>query len=270
VRNVTRTSSIDLARRYYRLAPAYNVQNWVHSKDRLHPDVPPARKKSIDEHNTAVDQEVARISADISAMRKKVELKLLDAKLAVLPDSDKSAARTALGTQADQRNAEQTTVAAKFAHLAVTPEEIDKSLDPAAKKQCDELSRRAADAKSSKQTYGMIQAMWDVGTPPPNHLMRRGDFKSPGAAVEPGVIQILDDPQHPFRLPESSKNETTGYRTAFARWLTRPNHPTARVIVSRVWQQRPRQDRLHELRAVAASFCMASCSLLAANKRVWT
>ncbi|MGE3313577.1 MAG: PSD1 and planctomycete cytochrome C domain-containing protein [Planctomycetaceae bacterium] len=227
---------------YYRLvgifAPAYDAQNWVHSKDRLLPDVPPVQKKSIDEHNAAVDREVARIASDINSLRKNVELKLLETKLAVLAEGDKKAARAALGTSADQRNAEQKAAAEKFAHLAVKAEEIDSSLDPAVKKQCDELNEQAARVKSTKRSHGMIQALWDVGAPPPNYLMRRGDHNSPGPAVEPGVIAILDDRQNPFRLPQPSQGGTTGYRTAFAQWLTRPNHPlTARVIVNRVWQQ---------------------------------
>lgn len=227
---------------YYRLvgifAPAYDVQNWVHSKERLLPDVALEQKKQIDSHNAEADKQVAQMNSQIGEIRKKTEARLLDAKLAVLADGDQPAARAALLLAVDKRNPEQAALAAKFAHLAVKPEEIDVALEPDMKKQCEELGRRAAELQSSKRTYGTIQAMWDVAKPGPNYLFRRGDYQSPGPPVAPGVVEILDDARHPFRLPEWKDGSTTGYRTAFARWLTRPDHPlTARVIVNRIWQQ---------------------------------
>lgn len=58
-----------------------------------------------------------------------------------------------------------------------------------------------------------------------------GKAKEP---IEPGFLTLLDPaPASPAALPNS-----TGRRTALARWLTRPEHPlTARVLVNRVWQQ---------------------------------
>ena len=83
----------------------------------------------------------------------------------------------------------------------------------------------------------MIQALWDVGPPPPTYIYRRGDFRTRAPRIEPGVIAVLDDPGHPFRLPTAdSKHGSTGYRTAFAKWLTSDRHPlTARVYVNRLW-----------------------------------
>src|SRR4029079_19304701 len=47
---------------YYRLAafftPAYDVQNWKHSKERSLPDVAERVKRSIDTHNAEVDRRV--------------------------------------------------------------------------------------------------------------------------------------------------------------------------------------------------------------------
>ncbi len=54
--------------------------------------------------------------------------------------------------------------------------------------------------------------------------------------VEPGFLSVLDDgPAAISELP--SAPQSSGRRTALARWLTSPDHPlTARVIVNRVWQ----------------------------------
>jgi hypothetical protein len=61
----------------------------------------------------------------------------------------------------------------------------------------------------------------------PTHLLVRGDFLKPGAAVEPGVPAFL----HP--LPDNAPKN----RLTFARWLVDRRSPTtARAIVNRVWQ----------------------------------
>jgi hypothetical protein len=225
---------------YYRLvgifAPAYDVQNWKHSKDRLLPDVSPARKKAIDAHNAGVDQQIAQCNARIGALRKTAEPRALEVKLAALSESERAAARAALAIPAEKVPSEP--LASKLAHPPLKPEELDAALNPEAKKEREELGRKIAALQATKQSHGTLQALWDVGPAPPNHLLRRGDYKAPGAVVEPGVIAVLDNPQHLFQLPKTdSAGGSTGYRTALARWLTRRDHPlTARVIVNRIWQ----------------------------------
>jgi len=68
-----------------------------------------------------------------------------------------------------------------------------------------------------------------------SYVMLRGDFREPGAAVQPDVIRVLKPAGDPFR--PQPRETTRGLRTALADWLVRPDHPlTARVIVNRVWQ----------------------------------
>ncbi len=90
----------------------------------------------------------------------------------------------------------------------------------------------------SPSEKGLIWALWDGGADgPETRLQVRGDFTNLGDPVEPGVPKVLDDPAKPFGVPQADPTGgTTGRRTAFAEWLTRPDHPlTARVLVNRVW-----------------------------------
>jgi mono/diheme cytochrome c family protein len=83
-----------------------------------------------------------------------------------------------------------------------------------------------------------VQALWDRGNPSPTYIYRRGDPLSPGRLVGPGVPSVLTDGKTPFAVkPPWPGAKKTGRRLAFARWLTRPDHPlTARVLVNRLWK----------------------------------
>ncbi len=132
----------------------------------------------------------------------------------------------------------QKALVAQFGRFATAnSDEVDRALDSRTKLRRLELRRRIAALEKSRTNYGLIQALWDVGPAPPTYIYRRGDFRNPGPQIEPGVIAVLDDPAHPFRLPASGgPHGPTGYRTAFAKWLTSDRHPlTARVYVNRLW-----------------------------------
>jgi len=83
-----------------------------------------------------------------------------------------------------------------------------------------------------------IQALWDRGEPSATYIYRRGDPLSPGRLVGPGVPSVLTDGKTPFEVkPPWPGAKKTGRRLAFARWLTRTDHPlTARVVVNRLWK----------------------------------
>ena len=70
--------------------------------------------------------------------------------------------------------------------------------------------------------------MQEVPQPRASAIFQRGDFRSPGAAIEPSVPSAL----HPLR-DDGPRN-----RLALARWLVSRDNPlTARVVVNRLWME---------------------------------
>jgi hypothetical protein len=99
------------------------------------------------------------------------------------------------------------------------------------KTEVAELARR-------RQAYGKVQALWETGPTPATQLFIRGDLKAPGPEVAPGFLSALTTPEDAALLAQAPPSGSSGRRLAFARWLTRSDHPlTARVLVNRVWQQ---------------------------------
>jgi mono/diheme cytochrome c family protein len=101
------------------------------------------------------------------------------------------------------------------------------------------LTQQIAALNARRQSVGKIQAAWEVGAAPATYLFRRGNLVTPGAEVQPGFLAVLTDPGSPVLLgPTLPGGTSSGRRTAWAHWLTRPDHPlTARVFVNRVWQR---------------------------------
>ncbi len=76
------------------------------------------------------------------------------------------------------------------------------------------------------------------GVVPASFVMLRGDWRRPGPQATPSFLRIANAENAQFEeWVKPPITGTSGRRTAFARWLTQPDHPlTARVIVNRVWQ----------------------------------
>jgi len=95
----------------------------------------------------------------------------------------------------------------------------------AAKRAAVEAARRARDDLAEQ--IPEIMVMRDLPQPRMAHLLERGDYDKPGAAVAPGTPATL--PPFPAEQPRN--------RLGLARWLVDPEHPLlARVTVNRLWQ----------------------------------
>jgi len=75
----------------------------------------------------------------------------------------------------------------------------------------------------------------DLGSvAPPTYVLSLANYAAPREEVEPGFLSILDPNPAVYSKPEGL--ESTGRRSALARWLIDPANPlTARVMVNRVW-----------------------------------
>src|SRR5207237_4293447 len=109
---------------------------------------------------------------------------------------------------------------------------------PAAERRAWEEHNAKATKDGDKLPEPRIQALWDRGEPSPTYVYRRGDPLTPGQLVGPGVPSVLTDGKTPFDVkPPWPGAKKTGRRLAFAKWVTRPDHPlTARVQVNRIWK----------------------------------
>ncbi|MBI1913977.1 MAG: DUF1553 domain-containing protein, partial [Planctomycetes bacterium] len=68
------------------------------------------------------------------------------------------------------------------------------------------------------------------------HLLKKGDPRKPGVAIDTGFLSLVPGLDQPFAAPKSG-DRTTRRRLQFAeRIADRRNPLTARVMVNRIWQ----------------------------------
>ncbi|HEX4414473.1 MAG TPA: DUF1549 and DUF1553 domain-containing protein [Lacipirellulaceae bacterium] len=130
--------------------------------------------------------------------------------------------------------------------LAAEAEEWIETRVAKAYRLCEPEERKLVD-QQTKQLAGFdsikppplptaMTAMDGDEIAPKTCVLRAGNYLKPEEEVQPGFPEFLgaSEPEihRPANLPES-----TGRRSALAKWLTRPDHPlTARVLVNRLWQ----------------------------------
>ena len=242
-------------RDYYRLMacfePAFNPLAWKKPKERYLADVSPSARTVIDKRNTEIDQQVAESAKSDAMLRQQVRQRVFDSRLAALPEEIRADVKQAIELKPEQRSDAQKALAAKHeAAFKISDADIDAALTEAEKATLKSSPEQRAALALQKKSYGVIQALWDVGAPPASHVHRRGNVNAHGVLVQPGFPEILQPAASVgFRSPKAvpfaerkatispdAQGETSGRRLALARWLTEPTHPlTARVFVNRVW-----------------------------------
>jgi hypothetical protein len=121
-------------------------------------------------------------------------------------------------------------------YLEMGGEDGAKPLRGEAKQKYDALKAELAkfdDINPGELPEGM--GMVDLSrNAPPTHILAVGVYDHPKEEVQPGFLTLLDP--DPAKIVPPSNVDSTGRRTALAKWLTNPDNPlTARVMVNRIW-----------------------------------
>ena len=180
----------------------------------------------------------------VEAVEQPYRVKLLEDKLAKLPED----VRIALKTAPEERSAFQEDLLRKNAGAMTIPpktmcaamSEDDRKLWDDRQKMMDRLSHE------KPSPLPTATGMTERRNAPPVHLLRKGNFKAPLDVVPPGFLSVLTgwtSRKGDFAIEGVSSAQksrtTTGRRSALADWLTRADHPlTARVMVNRIWLAR--------------------------------
>ena len=127
--------------------------------------------------------------------------------------------------EAHRRKRLQNTFVDYFVIRGQTP---DIDIDKAAKDKLKEVRDKLIALEATLPPYSQAPVMAEMTNPPETHIATGGDFRVPGAKVEPGVLAVLP----------ALEMGSTPPRLALARWIVSPENPlTARVMVNRIWQE---------------------------------
>jgi hypothetical protein len=112
--------------------------------------------------------------------------------------------------------------------------DVSRSMKGAEKEQHDALLAKLKElSKERPPEPPRALAMTDLAEPPPTKLLKRGDWRKPGAELAPGFIASIT----PRDADTKPVGTSSGRRTALANWIASEDNPlTARVIVNRLWQ----------------------------------
>lgn len=199
--------------------------DWNETNSRLLPGAPAPEVESAARHNDPIEAEMARIAEKLRTLPGPLREMLLDENERSVPPEVRGYVRSFL-TQAPI----ESRVAAEGGETHAGAEGAAAEADALA------LLEGFVKAQRRLRTKPLVRALFDMGgEPTPVHILYRGEHRSPGPPVAPGVLSALSvglEPYVPQPLAWSS-----GRRLALAKWLVQPNHPlTARVLANRVWQ----------------------------------
>lgn len=125
--------------------------------------------------------------------------------------------------------------------MEIKEETLAASLSDEQKKRRAELQAQLAAWERTKpqppaEIAGMIVGELET-VPPVTHLLAAGSYDKPLDEVLPGFFSVLDPNGSADAEVVPPRPQTSGRRSALARWLTDSANPlTPRVIVNRVWQ----------------------------------
>ncbi|MCY4585530.1 MAG: PSD1 and planctomycete cytochrome C domain-containing protein [Bryobacterales bacterium] len=231
-------------RDYYRfsaiLQTAYDPYDWLPPKKRQLDLALDSEKRAVKEHNTPLQEKIEQLEKALAREEGPYRKKLLEKRLAELPEGVREDLRTLDDTPKDQRTSVQQYLAGKFAKtLEITSAQLKKKY-PEIAGRVDPIQKELAAKQRQLLPEPHIRVLMDTGGESSvSYLLQRGDPVTPVQAVEPGVPSVLKVGLRPYEIKTPYEGaESSGRRLALARWLTQPNHPlTSRVLVNQLWMR---------------------------------
>ena len=215
------------------LAPALNPKDWLQPADRQLTALGADQRADI-------DQQLARANDRQEQLRKRAENRLLDSKLADLAAGKREQVKAALLLPAIDRTDAQRNLIKRFGRLKEgLAQQVQDSLTEQEKKLDEEFA--ATIGRLEDQLHdATIQAVYDSGPASTVHVLYRGNYDAPRAAVEPGLFRVLASAnRRPYG--NNAAGATSGRRLELAEQLTDWESPAgalvARVRVNRIWQR---------------------------------
>ena len=199
--------------------------DWNETNSRLLPAAPAKDVEEASQFNAPIEEEAARLAADLAALAAPVRQKLLKEKVPSVANEVLVEVRNLLSKSLPEDPA-------AAAESGAGSREVSEASFAEAVTQFDTFVK----VKLRLHTKPMVRAMFDMGgDPTPVHILYRGEHRNPGPPVAPGVPSVLGVGLEPYVV--EPLGWSSGRRLALARWLVQPDHPlTARVLVNRVWQ----------------------------------
>jgi cytochrome c553 len=195
-------------------------------------------RQEVERFNKPLETEQKQLENALEKASQPFREKLLQERLEALPQSVRDDLRKTAETSEEKRTNVQKYLAEKFeSTLKITTEDLIKKY-PEFKPEGERLRKAIDETKARLRPKPQIRALFDMGGEPSAvYLLRRGDVRTPGERVQPGVPSVLRAGLKPYKPePPRPGSDSSGRRLALARWLVQPNHPlTSRVMVNRIW-----------------------------------
>ncbi len=141
-----------------------------------------------------------------------------------------------LSREVDRSPYEHQIASLALRQLDLHPDKLPEQLDKVTEAKRQSLRKQLAEFDSLKPdplpTLAFVAG--DVGRVAPATFIPDDPHRTP---IEPGFLSVFGQEPAPITAPPEVL-QSTGRRTALARWIANPANPlTARVIVNRIWQQ---------------------------------
>ena len=202
------------------------------------PFVTTTERKAWEEKEKGISKQISNLNQETDKAFEAAGSSHLEKALGQFPDPLRADLKLMLSTPAEKRTPAQRKLAETHEKQLRPNRETLAGMYPELNKKIRDTGDQIRGLEAQRQPEPRIQALWDRGNPTPTYIYRRGDSQNPGKLVGPGVPSVLTDGKTPFEVsPPWPGAQKTGRRLAFAKWITRPDHPlTARVAVNRIWK----------------------------------